>query len=166
MLMIFVIITGTNASLFNRKKMTSSSGLKANQESLHQSSMTKPSRGKTTLRPGNGLSLKGHLENVNDGYNWLIDGVGQILLAIDNIAVEDQMLFEMDDRLILLYKYYEEDIDQLLTYCKQVTDTGVMNSLKREGNLDTNEEFIVIENLPEPDENNKGEWATLQELLW
>ena len=162
-LMIFVIAAGTNASLFNRKKMSASSsksptsGLQGNQESFKQARDPSVSTGG---------SLKGHLEDVSNGYNFLIEGIGEILLAVDNIAVEDVMLEEMDDRLVLLYKYYEEDIDQLLTYCKQVTDTAVMHSLKDEGNLDGNEEFVVIETLPVPDENNKGDWSSMQDLLW
>ena len=164
-LVIFVIMTGANASLFNRNKMnahpssTSNSGLQGNQESQprKQQSMAL-SKGKK--------DIKGQLENIDNGYKWLIDGVGQILLAIDNIAIEDQMLVEMDDRLVLLYKYYEEDIDQLLTYCKQVTDTTVAKALKTEGQLDAHDEFLVIGHLPPPDENNKGDWSNLQSLLW
>lgn len=169
-LVISVIMVGANASLFNRNKMnahptsTSNSGLQGNQESQPRQQQTTALS--ETKGPGRGPSLKGHLENIDHGYKWLIDGVGQILLAIDNIAIEDQMLVEMDDRLVLLYKYYEEDIDQLLTYCKQVTDTTVAKALKTEGQLDTNEEFIVIGNLPQPDENNKGDWSNLQALLW
>ena len=164
-LVIFVIMTGANASLFNRNKMnahpssTSNSGLQGNQESQPREQQSiAPSKAKK--------DIKGQLENIDNGYKWLIDGVGQILLAIDNIAIEDQMLVEMDDRLVLLYKYYEEDIDQLLTYCKQVTDTTVAKALKTEGQLDAHDEFLVIGHLAQPDENNKGDWSNLQSLLW
>jgi len=161
-LLMFVIAIGTDASLFNRNKMTTQSsnapkpGLQGNQESLHQSLQNTASKN----------SLKGHLETVGESYDFLLQDVGEILLVVDNIAVEDTMLEEMDDRLILLYKYYEEDIDQLLTYCKQVTDTDTMAALKSQGNLDLEEEFIITDSLEEPDENVKGDWATIQDLLW
>ena len=161
-LLILVFATGSNATLFNRNKMAKPStkypehGLQGNQESLHTSLQNTAHKN----------SLKGHLESVGNSYDFLLQDVGEILLAVDNIAIEDTMLQEMDDRLILLYKYYEDDIAQLLTYCNQVTDTSTMDALKDEGNLDLDEEFIVIETMEAPDENNKGEWANIEELLW
>ena len=66
-------------------------------------------------------ALHEELENLYAHAEFLIEGVGQILIAVDNMKIEDSMLEEMDDRLVLLYKYYEDDIEELLKYLKQVT---------------------------------------------
>ena len=111
-------------------------------------------------------SLKAELETLYNEAEFLIEGVGQILVATDNMKVEDKMLEEMDDRLVYLYKYVEDDIDQLLMYLKQVTDTANLKTLIKNGDLDVNEEFEVIGSLAAPDPNKKGDWNSKADLHW
>jgi len=111
-------------------------------------------------------SLAAELKSLQAHAEFLIEGVGQILVATDNVMVEDSMLEEMDDRLVLLYKYWEDDIDELLRYLKQVTDTTVMHQLKSTYGLDEQDEFIILDSIPVPDPSNVGDWATSSELMW
>ena len=115
-------------------------------------------KGKTGLRE--------ELDALYAHAEFLIEGVGQILVATENIAVEDAMLGEMDGRLVLLYKYYQDDIEELLNYLKQVTDTTVMAQLKNIGDLDDEEEFIITGGVTPPDPSNVGNWASSSGLMW
>ena len=121
---------------------------------------------------GSHKSLRGELEALYGEAEFLIEGVGQIQLAVDNVAVEDKMLEEMDDRLDNLREYYLDDIDELLRKLKEVTNTGVVKGIKAQGGLPDgvcqNEqcEVIVIDQLTPPDPNNKGDWASLSSLAW
>ena len=153
------LLKGVKDSLGN-KKHASGSSLFNSKNKIHGN---KHASGKYHKGP---KGLRGDLEALYAHAEFLIEGVGQILVATDNINVEDTMLKELDDRLVLLYKYYEDDIEELLNYLKQVTDTTQMKTYKKKYDLDEEEEFIITGGVAVPDPDVVGDWGTSSATVW
>jgi len=186
--LLLIIATGIGAvpRLFSRHSKASNGGSKHRllhgvKDSLKQQKHAHgsgQSHSRTNLhgkKQGTGLkkaaqkgrkSLKEELEALSARAEWVIEGVGQILVASDNIAIEDNMLSDIDDRLVLLYKYYHDDLEELLNYLKQVTDTTVMKQIKREEDLDDDEEFVITGGVTPPDPDVVGDWDATYDSKW
>ena len=74
--------------------------------------------------------------------------IDNIQIMTHNLDVGKEQLDDTDNRLVFLDKYVEDDIDLLISYLKQVTDTTVMAKIKNDNNLDDDKEFLVIGKLP------------------
>ena len=157
-------------SSYGRDSGSSSSHLSGSRESLpnkrYGSGSKRYQTNSLSYGGSNRKSLRGDLEALYGKAEFLIQDLGEILLAADNMVWESKMLNEMDDRLVYLYKFVADDLDELLKELRKVTDTSVMTRIKNEYNLDLDEEFELIGKLPAPDPNQKGDWSTQAHLSW
>ena len=157
-------------SSHGRDRGSSSSHLSGSRESLpnkrYGSGSKRYHSNSLSYGGSNRKSLRGDLEALYGKAEFLIQDLGEILLAADNMVWESKMLNEMDDRLVYLYKFVADDLDELLKELRKVTDTSVMTRIKNEYNLDLDEEFEIIGKLPAPDPNQKGDWSTQAHLSW